>query len=314
MRETLPGRTDKIGKAACEGNLPASLTPFRCLRVWQASRVDTVIRLIATDLDGTLVNSARLLDPRTLEALTAARDAGLAVVPASGRQPFSIAEVLSGSWLAEGIVIGANGAVGVDLATDDVLFETVIEVEAQTRLFHELRQIYPKLACVSIRDAGATFWPEEGYVGMMDPGDHGREEVLKHYPLEEVLGEPSVKLVLRGADVAPEEVRAVAEGLGVPGVKVSTSGAPFVEVAAEGVNKASGLQKLCARLGIAQDEVLAFGDNNNDLEMIGWAGHGVAMGNALPELAAVADEVTLTNNEFGVAVVVERLATNGWSL
>ena len=278
----------------------------------RAARVESVIRLIATDLDGTLIDSSRAVSERTLSALSAARDAGVLVVPTSGRQPFSIAEVLAGTWLAEGTVVGANGAVGCVLGTGEVLFERHIEVEAQTNLFRALRERHPSVVCVSIRDAGATFWPEKGYLGMMDPGDHGRGSELQHYPLDEVLGSPSVKLVIRGRDVSPEELRDSAERLGLPGISVSTSGAPFLEVAAEGVNKATGLERLCSGLGIGRSEVIAFGDNNNDVEMLAWAGHGVAVGNALPEALAQADEVTLSNDEDGVAAVVERLAASGW--
>lgn len=273
-----------------------------------------MIRLIATDIDGTLINTSRRLSPRTLDALAAARDAGIHIVPSSGRQPFSIKEVLGHTWVGRGIVIGANGAVGYNLGTEEVLFETVIGVEAQRALFYALRERFPSIVCVSVRDAGATFWPEAGYVGMMDPGDHGREGRLKHYPLDEVLGAPSVKLVIRGLDVSPEELRAAAEELAIPGVQASTSGAPFLEVAAEGVTKAEGLQRLCGALDVDREEVVAFGDNNNDVEMLQWAGWGVAMGNALPEVAALADETTATNDEDGLAVVLERLSDDGWRL
>lgn len=273
-----------------------------------------MIRLIATDIDGTLINTSRRLSPRTLDALAAARDAGIHIVPSSGRQPFSIKEVLGHTWVGRGIVIGANGAVGYNLGTEEVLFETVIGVEAQRALFFALRERFPSIVCVSVRDAGATFWPEAGYVGMMDPGDHGREGRLKHYPLDEVLGAPSVKLVIRGLDVSPEELRAAAEELAIPGVQASTSGAPFLEVAAEGVTKAEGLQRLCGALDVDREEVVAFGDNNNDVEMLQWAGWGVAMGNALPEVAALADETTATNDEDGLAVVLERLSDDGWRL
>lgn len=271
-----------------------------------------MIRLIATDIDGTLLSSTQRVSTRNLAALTAARDAGVHVVPTSGRQPFSIVDVLGDTWLTDGIVIGANGGVGFDFAGDEVLFERVISVEAQTALFEALRERYPSIVCVSVRDAGATFWPEAGYVGMMDPGDHGRGEALPHYPLEEVLGTPSLKLVVRGVDVTPEELREEAERLNIPGVAASTSGAPFLEVAAAGVNKATGLELLCERLGVERDEVIAFGDNNNDVEMIEWAGTGVAMGNALPEVQALADRVAPTNDEDGLAVVLEELAANDW--
>lgn len=273
-----------------------------------------MIRLIATDIDGTLLNTSKRISKRTLAALSLARDAGIHVVPSSGRQPFSIEEVLGHTWVGEGIVIGANGAVGYNLGTGEVLFETLIDAQAQATLFYALREMFPSIVCVSVRDAGATFWPEAGYVGMMDPGDHGREGELAHYPLEEVLGSPSVKLVIRGRDVSPEDLRIAAEELAIPGVKASTSGAPFLEVAAEGVTKAEGLSRLCAALGVDQGDVIAFGDNNNDVEMLQWAGRGVAMGNALPEVAALADETTATNDDDGIAVVVERLAGQGWEL
>lgn len=271
-----------------------------------------MIKLIATDIDGTLVDSRHQLARRTLDTLTRARAAGIVVVPTSGRQPFSIAELLDGTWLAEGLVIGANGGVATDLGTGEILFERLLSVEAQSTLFHRLKARFPSVVCVSVRDGGATFWPEAGYLGMMDPGDHGRGQSLPHYPLDEVLGAPSVKLVVRGADVTPEELYEAAERLAVPGVAVSTSGAPFLEVAAAGVTKASGLELVCAGLGIDRGDVIAFGDNNNDVEMLQWAGTGVAMGNALAEVKASADMIAPSNDEHGVSVVIEELAAANW--
>ncbi len=263
--------------------------------------------MIATDLDGTMLNARGRVSARTLLALEAARDAGIVVVPASGRQPFSIGEALQDTFLAEGVVIGANGAIGYDLGSGEVLFEETIPVEAQRALFLGLRERFPTVRCVSVRDAGATFMPQRGYVGMMDPGDHGRHDETPEFELEEVLAEGTSKLVIRGSDVAAEELLVAARELAVPGCTPTTSGAPFLEVAAGGVTKASGVARLAERCGVAPGEVLAFGDNENDIELIAWAGRGVAMGNAVPELLAVADEVAAPNAEDGVALVVERL-------
>ncbi|MFT3889058.1 MAG: HAD family hydrolase [Arachnia sp.] len=266
-----------------------------------------MIRLIATDLDGTLLTSQHRPSARTLLALQAAHEAGVIVVPASGRQPFSIGQVLAGTFLGEGVVLGANGAVGYDLGRDEVLFEETIAVEAQRALFFGLQRIFPDLHCVSVRDGGATFVPQRGYIGLMDPGDHGLRGVGREFDLDEVLAEGTSKLVVRAADVAPEQLLAAARELAIPGCEVSTSGAPFLEVAAGGVTKATGLARIASTFGIGPEEVVAFGDNRNDVELIAWAGLGVAMGNALPEAIAVADEVTASNDEDGIALVLERL-------
>lgn len=91
------------------------------------------------------------------------------------------------------------------------------------------------------------------------------------------------------------------------GIAATLSGAPFVEVMAEGISKAWGRARLCDRLGITAEEVLAFGDAPNDAELLAWAGRGVAVSNASPATLAAANEVSLSNEEDGVAVVLERL-------
>lgn len=264
-------------------------------------------RLIATDVDGTLLHSDQLLSSRTLTALTTALEAGWAVVPVSGRHPYSILPVVAGTPLL-GWCVGSNGAVGMDLRTETVLFEQTIPVPAQQEFVQLMREAVPGVKCTSIRDAGRTFVPEAGYVGLMDPGDHGRtEDHLPEFDLSDVLGTPSLKLVLRHPDIGEDVLLALARELDVPDVHASTSGAPFLEVAAGGVTKASGVALLCERLGFTADDVVAFGDNLNDVEMISWAGHGVAMGNALGEVIMRADEVTTRNDDDGLALVVERL-------
>lgn len=266
-----------------------------------------MIRLIATDLDGTLLTSGGGVSARTLAALEAAAGLGVLVVPASGRQPFSIADVLAGTFLVEGTVLGANGAVATHLGTGEVYFESLLTVEAQTELYGRLRETFPGIRCVSVRDGGATFVPQRGYVGMMDPGDHGRPEGLPEFDLADVLGTPSVKMVIRDPEVSIDELLAAALDLEVPGCSLTTSGAPFLEVGPAGVHKGTGLARLCGVLGIDRSEVVAFGDNRNDAEMLAWAGLGVAMAGGLPEAIDVADEVTASNDEDGIALVVERL-------
>lgn len=265
------------------------------------------MKVIATDVDGTLLRSDHTVSRRTLQTLTAALGAGWPVIPISGRHPYSILPVVDRTPLL-GYCVGSNGAVGMNLVTRTVLFEQTISVDAQRAFVTSMREAVPGIMVAAIRDAGRTFVPQVGYVGMMDPGDHGRSETnLPEYPLEAVLSTPSLKLALRHHEVAEHHLLAVARDLALPGVHPSTSGAPFLEVAAGGVTKASGMAHLCDLLGLRREDVVAFGDNLNDIELLQWAGHGVAMGNALPETRAVADEVTATNDADGLALVVERL-------
>lgn len=264
-------------------------------------------RLIATDVDGTLLDSAHRLRPRTLRAFEAARAAGLEVVAVSGRQTHSIHAVVRGTTL-EGPAIGSNGSVGAHLRTGDVYFEETITVAAQSELATRLRAAFPGLQAASVRDAGHTFVAEEGYLPLMDPGDHGQDrDAIVTTDLAGVVGRPSVKLVLRHPTADVDDLYQAAVALGVTGCHVTTSGAPFLEVSRAGTTKASGLALLCERLGFARDEVVAFGDNRNDVEMLQWAGLGVAMGNGVPEAHEAADAIAASNDEDGLALFVEAL-------
>lgn len=264
------------------------------------------VRLVAADVDGTLLRSDVTLSERTREAARRAVDAGLIVVAVSGRQPFAIAQVLPESVFI-GPCVGANGAVSRNLATGERYFEHLVDPDAQRALVAALAADLPGLRCASVRDGGDTFFPEFGYVELMRSGDHGRTDPGPEYPRDEVLAEGSVKLVIRHPVAGPEALLAAALAAAVPGCEPVTSGAPFLEVARAGVTKASGLADLCSRMGVAADEVVAIGDNLNDIAMLQWAGRGIAMGNALPAVKAAADEVTLSNDEDAVAVLLEEL-------
>lgn len=267
------------------------------------------VRLIATDVDGTLVRSDhRTISARNRAAFAAARDAGIEVLAISGRQPYSIGAIVAGSPL-EGPVVGSNGSVAVDLATREVYFEELIDLDAQRSLAFGMLEAFPAARVVSVRNGGNTYVAQHGYTGDQDPGaENALWEVVHRFAhLDEVLAEPSLKLVVRDEAIDPEVMLGIARSLGVDGVHATTSGAPFLEVGRAGVTKATALARFCAVRGIEAAEVVAFGDNNNDLEMLAWAGLGVAMGNAVPAALEVADEVTLHHDDDGVAIVVERL-------
>jgi hypothetical protein len=109
------------------------------------------------------------------------------------------------------------------------------------------------------------------------------------------------------AHVPLDELELVAAAAAGPRAAITWSGGPHIEVFAPGVSKAAGLAALCADLGVAPADVVAVGDHRNDVEMVRWAGRGVAVANAVPELLAVADAVVPANTDDGVAVLVAEL-------
>ncbi|WP_424950262.1 HAD family hydrolase [Deinococcus sp.] len=273
------------------------------------------IRLIATDLDGTLLHSDRTVSARTRAALDAARAAGLTVVPITARQPNGLRLIADEAGFDSHAICG-NGAHGVRLNPDgtfETLFEEHLGVRAQTRLAHALLAARPEVRFASVRAGGSVFVGQEGYAELADYQDHKRHpHELGRHTLEEVLGASSLKFIARSPLISPRELHAEVQKLGLDqsgpdGFWATHSGAPFLEVLAPGVHKAWGLARLCALNAVQAGEVLAFGDATNDAEMLRWAGRGVAMANAEPEALEAADEVTLSNDEDGVAVVIERL-------
>ncbi|UJP09824.1 Cof-type HAD-IIB family hydrolase [Microbacterium sp. KUDC0406] len=266
-----------------------------------------MIRLIATDLDGTLLNEAGTVSPRTRTALDAARAAGIRTVPVTARQPIGLRMVAAGAGFDDWALCG-NGAYGVHLTTGEHLFAEEIPVLVQQQLAEALGAVIPDLVFASVRDAGESFVAQHGYADLAHLSDHKRDPAtMGGVPLDAVLGSPSLKLVIRHPSMPIPEIFAALQRLGLTGFEATLSGAPFVEVMAEGVTKATGVAQLCTHLGIDRSEVIAFGDALNDLELLRWAGRGVAMANAEPAVRDAADEHAPSNADDGVAAVIERM-------
>ncbi len=265
------------------------------------------VRLIATDLDGTLLRDDFTVSSRTRRALDTARDAGIEVVPVTARQPIGVLAIAEQAGFT-GWALCGNGAFAVHLQTGEILFQRSVTAHTQQALVTALNPLIPGLLHVSVRDAGETFLAEEGYAAIASEHDHKRDPAtMGAVPLARVLDAPSLKLVIRHPTIPTREILGAIGRLGLRGFEATVSGAPFVEIMAEGVTKASGLAALCAHLGIDAAEVIAFGDAANDIEMLRWAGNGVAMGNADAAVKEASDEIAPSNNEDGVAQVVEGL-------
>jgi Cof subfamily protein (haloacid dehalogenase superfamily) len=265
------------------------------------------VRLIATDLDGTLLDSASAVSPRTRAALDAARDRGIHVIPVTARQPIGLRAIAADAAF-EGWALCSNGAYAVHLEDGRMLFAEELPPDTIRTLAEALRASIPGLLFASVREGGETFVAQHGYAEIADLSDHKRDpKTMGGVPLEQVLSAPSLKLVIRHPELAPAALFDTLRSLGLTGFEATLSGAPFVEVMAEGVTKATGLARLCEHLGIDRADVVAFGDALNDVEMLRWAGHGVAMAHAEPAVQDAADEKAASNDEDGVARVIERL-------
>jgi Cof subfamily protein (haloacid dehalogenase superfamily) len=263
------------------------------------------IRLVASDLDGTLLLPDETVSERTRAALAAAKEAGITVVLVSGRQPRSLGPIAERIGVG-GIAICANGALIWDLDAETLVDATPLAADLAARLVHALREAIPGVLFAVELESG--FGHERGWAE--DPAAV-RPDALEADALELITG-PVVKLLLRHPTLPFAELADKArQAIGDDAV-ATWAGLRLVEISAAGVTKAYALERLCDRLGIDASEVVAVGDMPNDLAMLNWAGTAVAVANATQEVLEVADEVTAANVEDGVAQLLERiLAANG---
>ncbi|MFG3698968.1 HAD family hydrolase [Micromonospora sp. NPDC047620] len=261
-------------------------------------------RLIATDIDGTLLRDDRTLSPHTADVLARISARGTPVVLVTGR-PIRWLKLVY-DQLAEPLpAICANGAVVYDPAADEVLRADPLAPELLAEVARRLRAEVPDISfAVEIVDSRQM--RHEAHYPLRWDADH--EAIRAVETPEELLSAPAVKLLARAADQDPDAFVALVAGA-LEGLAEAThsSYSGLVEISAAGVTKAAGLAWYCARLGIDARDVLAFGDMPNDVPMLTWAGRGVAVANAHRAVLAVADEVTSANSTDGVAAYLEKV-------
>jgi len=260
------------------------------------------IRLLAIDLDGTLVNDRLEMDPRDVAAIKAATATGVTVVLATGRMFKSSLRYAQPLGLT-GPIINYQGAVVREIASGDIWYRCELTVPMQQRVlaFAEPRDWHVN-AYVDERVYTARARPEADLYARVAMVPY---EVVG--PLSKWVRHDSTKMVLVDLDPAdvPKRIAELTAWMGDVG-RVTRSLDWFVEVVNPEVSKSRALAMVADRLGVAQAEVAAIGDNLNDQDMVSWAGLGVAMGNAPEALKAVAKHVTGRIGEAGVAQVIER--------
>ena len=265
------------------------------------------IRLICLDMDGTLLDDDHAtVPPRNVAALRAAAERGAAVTIASGRA-WSLLRAVDAQIGVTRYAVLSNGAAVLDVTTGEWLYRRPMDPNARRTIL------------TLLLDWGLPF---EVYCE--------GENYIQADRTEQVVGSalsPEFAQVLRSVSHFPEDLNAALEGKAVEKIHifhvpperrqelldvveacgplaVTTSFGENMELTAPGVNKGSAVQALCARLGLEPNQVMAFGDAGNDLELLGWAGWSFAMGNASDEAKAVAHYTTGTNREGGVGMAV----------
>ena len=253
-------------------------------------------RLIALDIDGTTVHEHRPPSPRVLAAVRGVAQHAH-VMLCTGRTVLGVGHVLDQLGLDDGVTVCSNGAVVMDTTTRAVL---------HTRHLEPASVIAPVRAMLP----DAVFGCEETGVGQRISAPFpagvlaGRVRVVDEV---ELLGSPTPKVIGYWPAVTPDEVQARMAGVVVPGAEITLDHElPWVTAVPAGVSKASALAAVATDLGVAQEDVLAVGDGDNDRAMLRWAGLGVAMGQAPDSVKADADEVTGTVEQDGLAEILER--------
>ncbi len=267
----------------------------------------TLPALIATDVDGTLLDDDEHVTPRTREAVSAAVAAGTRFVLATGRPPRWVAPIVEALGFAP-LAVCANGAVLYDPATDRILSASALSTDALVRLAEIAERAIPGVG-LAVERVGASAHDAVTPQFVSSPGyEHAwLNPDNTEVSLADLLSAPAVKLLIRKAGARSADMAAeLAKYVGAEGDITYSTNNGLIEIVPRGISKATGVAELAAPYGIDAADIIAFGDMPNDVPMLAWAGHGVAMGNAHPEAIAAANEVTSSNSDDGLARVLER--------
>jgi Cof subfamily protein (haloacid dehalogenase superfamily) len=275
-----------------------------------AVRHVTAVRMVASDIDGTLLRSDGTISDRTRTAITAAADAGLLISFVTGRPPRWLDEIAEATGHT-GVAVGANGAVLYDLAAEQIVSCHYLQPHALSTITSEVRTAFPQVQFAV--EYGHGFAAEPGYVHdwEINPRTDRRGQPIAPpvvTDLASLITRPVLKLLAKDRAADADDFMASADALLAGRATVTHSSTyGLLEIAAPGVTKASGLAELAASHGISPAEVAAIGDMPNDVPMLEWAGSSYAVANAHPAALAAADDVLASNDDDAVAVLIESL-------
>jgi Cof subfamily protein (haloacid dehalogenase superfamily) len=260
-------------------------------------------KLIASDLDGTIVAHYGDISQRTIDAFLKAHDLGIKIFFVTGRPPRWMPEIQAAFGM--GTAICGNGAMLYDMETDKVIEEWLLSIDAQLESVKRLRALIPQISFAV--ENHRYFHREKAYVPHWDVGldNVGVDRI------EPKITEPALKLLARCSEqeLSADEMLAIALPAldGLVTVTHSNSNDSLLEISALGVSKGATLARLATRLGIEAKDCVAFGDNPNDFSMLEWAGRSYAMANGHPDGKKHAKSVAPDIADDGVAQIIEEL-------
>jgi hydroxymethylpyrimidine pyrophosphatase-like HAD family hydrolase len=276
----------------------------------EANQPNAANRLVALDVDGTLVDfDDRMSETVRSEVRRLAQTRGTHVVIATGRSLIGLLPILDRLQLSDGFAICSNGAVTVRLSPDggsgggpgipsyDVVEQVTFDAGPAVRLLAE-----------HLPDA--RFAVEVLGVGYRVHGSFPEGELtgaIENVSFEELTRDPVGRVVVRSPEHTPEHFLELVSRIGLHGVSYAVGWTAWLDLAPEGVSKASGLEAVRRVLGVQPTETYAVGDGRNDMEMIRWAAHGAVMASAPPEVLALADEVLPDVSQDGLLQLLGRL-------
>ena len=273
------------------------------------------IKAIILDIDGTLYNSQKMISERTKKALLDIQNRGTKLVLASGRPISNMEHIMHELEMDKhhGLLVAYNGASVMDCETKEIVYnKTMSTLEAKSVLNHLKNfNLIPMIAHEGVMYVNDVFSGMIQYNGKQIniieyESRGGKYTLCEKRDLAEFVDFPLNKILIAGdPDYLKENHSKVSEPF-VGNLSSMFTAAFYYEFTAQGVDKANALHEVLVPMGILPEETISFGDGQNDLSIIRFAGLGVAMGNAVDELKNAADEVTLSHDEDGIAHIIER--------
>jgi Cof subfamily protein (haloacid dehalogenase superfamily) len=265
-------------------------------------------KLVALDIDGTLLawvegsgQTSERITPVLYDAVQRVREAGAHVVLASGRSPHGMTRIADLLDIHDGDqdplwIVASNGAVVFRYPPVEVVHEETFDAAPAVA---SVLEHHPE-ALVAVEERGVGYRVNRHF----PDGELSGEMILTD--LDEIVGHPVSRVIIRDPNASADDFVALAEKLGLHSIGYVVGWTAWLDLSPRGVHRASGLQHVAAELGVDASDVLAIGDGRNDIEMLRWAGRGVAMGQAVEEVRAAADFVTDSVHDDGAAIELGR--------